>query len=297
MTPPPAAPPTVAVLGLGPMGTAVAAALVAAGLQTIVWNRTPSRAEPLREHGVAVASTPGDAVRLADVTFAVLRDHRTTRDVLASVEPAALARTVVVNAASATPVEAEETARWAAGTGVRVLAAAIMVPTPVIGTEHASVLYAGDHELFHRHRDVLAALGGDPTYVGADPGRASLLDVAMLEVFFAGMTAFLHAAAMVGASGMTAVDFLPFARTMVDVLPGTMAGLAEAVDAGEHPGTEDRLAMELAALEHVRDTSARAGLDARLPDLLRDLAADAVRAGHGEDGWSRVVDQLRGRRP
>ncbi len=285
--------PSVAVLGLGPMGAAVAGALAAAGLPTTVWNRTAALAEPFRDRGVTVAASAEDAVGSADVVFAVLRDHHVTRELLGSVPPEVLAGRVVVNAASATPMEARTTARWAAGRGARLLAASIMVPTPLIGTDQALVLYSGDAELFRRHERVLGALGAPGRYVGEDPGVASLLDVAMLEVFFAGMTAFLHAAAMVTAQDMRAADFLPYARTMVEILPATMEQLAADVDSGSHPGTQDKLAMELSALEHIRDTSNHVGLDPRLPDLLRDLAADAVRDGYGDDGWSRVVDLLR----
>ncbi|GAB7193654.1 hypothetical protein NUM3379_43640 [Kineococcus sp. NUM-3379] len=66
------------------------------------------------------------------------------------------------------------------------------------------------------------------------------------------------------------------------------------MDAGSHPGTEDRLAMELAALEHIAATSAALGLDSRFPRQLRDLATEAVAAGGGDDGFSRLVDVLRG---
>lgn len=50
--------------------------------------------------------------------------------------------------------------------------------------------------------------------------------------------------------------------------------------------------MELAALEHIADTSADVGLDSRVPALMRDLARRAVDAGHGTDGFSRPVDIL-----
>lgn len=126
-----------------------------------------------------------------------------------------------------------------------------MVPTPLVGRPEALILYSGDREVFDRHVDVLRHLGGTAEHVGADHGAASLHDVAMLEVYFAGMTAFLHAAAMVTAQGMSARDFLPFARQIAALLPETFAGLAAEVDAGRYPGTEDRLTMELAALEHI----------------------------------------------
>lgn len=46
---------TVAVLGLGNMGGALAEALLSAGFSVIVWNRTPSKSVPLVKRGARVA--------------------------------------------------------------------------------------------------------------------------------------------------------------------------------------------------------------------------------------------------
>jgi 3-hydroxyisobutyrate dehydrogenase-like beta-hydroxyacid dehydrogenase len=283
----------VTVLGLGPMGAALARALRVAGLPTTVWNRTPERAEPLRELGAEVAADPTAAARAASVVVVCLRDHTATRKVIESIEPAALAGRTVVNLSSATPTEARATAAWAADRGLDWLSGAIMVPTPLIGSAEALVLYAGDRALFDRHAATLRVLAGRSEHVGTDHAGASLLDTAMLEVFFAGLTAFLHAAAVTSAHGVDARSFLPYALRAVEIIPASLEGLADDVDAGEYPGTEDNLAMELAAFEHMVATSDEAGLDGRLPRVFRDLAAAAVEAGHGADGYSRLVELLR----
>jgi 3-hydroxyisobutyrate dehydrogenase-like beta-hydroxyacid dehydrogenase len=285
--------PNVTVLGLGPMGTAVATALVDAGLPTTVWNRTESRTAPLRDRGATVASSAEEAVRGADVVLTVLRDPAATREVLAAVPDDALAGSTVVSLATSTPDEARTTADWADRRGIAWLSGAIMVPTPVIGTDDALVLYAGPPLLFEHARTALEALGGTADHVGDEHGRASLLDSAMLEVFFAGMTAFLHGAALVTAQGLSAADFLPYGRVMVGLLGPTFDGLARDVDAGRYPGDEDTVAMDLSALEHVARAGQEVGLDPRLPDLLRQLAVETVAAGHAEHGWSSVVETMR----
>ncbi len=61
---------TIAVLGTGKMGSAIAARLSAAGFEIVLWNRTRSRAEAL---GLgAVADTPAVAARDADVVVSSL---------------------------------------------------------------------------------------------------------------------------------------------------------------------------------------------------------------------------------
>jgi 3-hydroxyisobutyrate dehydrogenase len=65
---------TVAVIGTGTMGLAMAANLCRAGLTTIVWDRKPSAAASLAVFGASVASTPSEAVRSADVVITMLTD-------------------------------------------------------------------------------------------------------------------------------------------------------------------------------------------------------------------------------
>jgi 3-hydroxyisobutyrate dehydrogenase len=64
--------PNVAVLGMGIMGSAMARNLVSAGLHTTVWDRQTAATGPLAEIGAAVAASPSEAVRGADVVVDML---------------------------------------------------------------------------------------------------------------------------------------------------------------------------------------------------------------------------------
>ncbi len=77
----------VSVLGLGAMGHALAAALVAAGHTTTVWNRSAGRADGLVEQGAAVAATAGAAVRAGELVVVCLLDHASVHEVLDPVRP------------------------------------------------------------------------------------------------------------------------------------------------------------------------------------------------------------------
>ncbi|MBB5997578.1 NAD(P)-dependent oxidoreductase [Streptomonospora salina] len=285
--------PAVSVIGLGPMGSALARGFLAGGVPTTVWNRTRAKAEALAPEGADVAADPASAARAAHTVVTCLRDHAATRELLASLPDGALSGRTVVVLASSTPNEARATRAWADAQGVDLLIGAIMVPTPLIGTGNALILYSGGRDLLDRSRPVLETVAPRSEYVGDDPGSAALLDTGMLDVFFAGMTGFLHASAMAAAQGSSAAVFAPWAKEMLAILPATFDGLAADVDAGHHPGHRDNLAMEEAALGHIVHTSRESGLDSRLPELMHGLARTAVERGHGADGWSRVVDVLR----
>ncbi|WP_281850776.1 NAD(P)-binding domain-containing protein [Dyella sp. GSA-30] len=65
----------VSVLGLGAMGSRMAANLVNAGHQVTVWNRSQHAVSGLVEHGAHAAATPKEAASGADFVIAMVRDN------------------------------------------------------------------------------------------------------------------------------------------------------------------------------------------------------------------------------
>jgi 3-hydroxyisobutyrate dehydrogenase len=72
----------VAVLGTGIMGSAMARNLVAAGLPTTVWDRSPEATAPLTAAGAAAAASVPDAIRDAEVVITMLPDADAVESVL-----------------------------------------------------------------------------------------------------------------------------------------------------------------------------------------------------------------------
>jgi 3-hydroxyisobutyrate dehydrogenase len=64
----------VAFLGLGAMGSRMAANLLKAGHTVTVWDRSPAAAEALVASGARKASSPKEAAERADFVFAIVRD-------------------------------------------------------------------------------------------------------------------------------------------------------------------------------------------------------------------------------
>lgn len=282
----------VSVLGLGAMGSALARAFLAAGFSTTVWNRSPGRADTLVASGAVEAASVADAVAASSLIVINVLDTDAVTDVL-DAAGASVHGVAVVNLTSSTPQDARRISERATAAGARYLDGAIMVPTPLIGTDDTLVLYSGDTDLFDIYATTLRELGGDAVLLGSDPGMAAVYDLGMLDIFFNGMAAFLHAAALVGANGVGAKTFLPYADRIVSVLHGSMVGLADDVDRGEYAGAEDNLDMELRALDHIVETSEAYGIDTTVPELPRALVMSAIARGHGRDGFSRTIEILR----
>ena len=63
---------TFAFVGLGQMGLPMAACLLDAGHDLVVWNRTPDKAAPLVERGARLVATPAEAAHEAEAVFTML---------------------------------------------------------------------------------------------------------------------------------------------------------------------------------------------------------------------------------
>src|SRR5256885_845101 len=73
---------TVAVLGTGIMGAPMARNLARAGFPVRAWNRSPEKADPLAQDGIAVSASPAEAVHGADLVLTMLADGPTTAEVM-----------------------------------------------------------------------------------------------------------------------------------------------------------------------------------------------------------------------
>ncbi|WP_234434732.1 MULTISPECIES: NAD(P)-binding domain-containing protein [Streptomyces] len=277
-------------LGLGPMGRALAGALLAAGHPVTVWNRTPGRdAEPLAL-GARSAGSAAAAVADAPLVLLCVRDHAAARAVLDTAGPALTGRTVV-NATSIGPDDARANAADAQALGVRLLDAAILTPTPTIGRPEGTVLLSGDPEAFAAHAGTLRALG-TVRHVGADPGRAAAFDAALLDLFWTTVHGWVHALALARAEGIGGAELAPYAQGLSRLLPPLIEDFARRADDRHHPGDRSSVASAAAGLAHVTHTARARGLDTSVLDAALALTRRAVTAGHGPDGVSSLVELL-----
>src|SRR5689334_6099725 len=76
---------SVAVLGLGSMGSRIAARLLDSGRRVVVWNRTAERAEELVARGADAADSPALAVGDVDVVVTMLKDFDALQSVIDSI--------------------------------------------------------------------------------------------------------------------------------------------------------------------------------------------------------------------
>src|SRR5262245_55553260 len=76
----------VSVIGLGPMGIALARALLSNGYRVTVWNRTISKAEPLVREGAVLAPNVAFVVGASPVVIVCLHDYEIAYSILETEE-------------------------------------------------------------------------------------------------------------------------------------------------------------------------------------------------------------------
>ncbi|MFE0864216.1 NAD(P)-dependent oxidoreductase [Streptomyces rochei] len=286
----------VTVLGLGPMGRALATAFLEAGLRTTVWNRTPGREADLVAKGAVSASSAEEAVAAAPLTVVCVVNYDASDAVLRQdAVTSALKGRTLVNLSADTPARSRDTAEWAGRHGIRYLDGAIMTPATTIGTDDAVFLHSGPEELYREHRPVLAALGGTHTHLGEDPGRAAAYDIALLDIFWTAMAGYTHALAVARAEGVTGTELAPFAQGIAAILPPLFAEFAADTDAGTYSGELNPITSAASTMAHVVHASEAHGIDASLMRVIEGQARRVIARGHGADGFTRVAEVITGR--
>ncbi|MFI9153046.1 NAD(P)-dependent oxidoreductase [Streptomyces sp. NPDC053367] len=286
----------VTVIGLGPMGRALAGAFLDAGRPTTVWNRTPGRDAELVARGARSAGSAREAVEASPLTVVCVVNYDAVDAVLRQDEvAAALKGRTVVNLSADTAARARDLGVWAAEHGVDYLDGAIMTPAPSIGTAEAVFLHSGPAALYERTREVLGALGGTHTHVGEEIGRAAAYDLALLDVFWTAMSGYAHALAMARAEGVLPRELAPFAQGIAAILPPLFEEFAGDVEDGTYSGHINPVTSAVSTMAHIVHASEAHGIDASVMRATEGLARRVIGLGHGGDGFMRVAELL-GRR-
>ncbi|MFK0266027.1 NAD(P)-dependent oxidoreductase [Streptomyces angustmyceticus] len=274
--------PSVAVLGTGIMGAAMARNLAAAGLDVRAWNRTRARAEPLAADGVRVTGTPAEAVEGAEVVLTMLLDGEAVLHAMRQAADA-LAPGALWLQTSTVGIEAlPQLARFADEHGLR------FVDAPVLGTKapaekgELTILAAAAPEVRERAERVFGIVGSRTLWAGEDAagGAASRLKLVVNNWVLTVINGTGESLALAGALGVDP-------RTFLDAVAGGALDMpylrlkSEVILSGTYPPSftvsaarkDARLILEAAA-----DFGVRMDLAAAAAERLRR----AERQGHGE---------------
>ena len=285
-------------LGLGVMGQPMALNLAAAGVDLVVWNRTPDKTAPLRAAGADVADTVDDVFAGTDVVLMMLANGAVIDDVLGRGTGdrdhfrSRVQGHLVVHMGT-TPAD------YSAGLGRDVTAAGgTYVEAPVSGSRGPAVagqlvvMLAGSDAEVERVRPIIAPVGRQTVACGPVPNATNMKLAANLFL-------------------ITLVTGLAEAVTFAQLQGLDLDVFREVVDGGQMASTVSRAkTAKLAAADFtvqaglsdvlynnklVADAARTIGAATPLLDQARTLFAEAEAQGHGALDMIGVIHALAAR--
>jgi 3-hydroxyisobutyrate dehydrogenase len=276
---------TVAVLGTGKIGAAMARQLLAHDHDVRVWNRSQDKAQPLADDGAVVAADPAEAARGAEVVLVVLFDADSVVEVLEQAAPGFGDETVVVQS-STVGLDISRVAEVADRLGVRLLDA------PVLGTRgpaeqgKLTVLASGDPGLRRVADPVFKAVGARTVWVGDEVGAASRLKL-VCNAWVGSITA------AIGQSVALAEGLGLDPQLFVDAVSGSAVDAPYvAIKAGWMTSDDDSVAFDVDGVRKdlglITAAAEENGVDPRLLRAVKGAYDAAAEAGHGGDDMAAV---------
>jgi len=280
---------TVAVIGLGAMGSRIARRFLDAGHEVVAWNRSSSKADSLVAAGAVRAASPADAASRAEAVVTVVADP----DALAAVTEGPDG--ISAGADSATTVIEMSTVGPEA---IRRLASSLpadvgLLDAPVLGSLGEAdsgslhVFVGGAETLFDRWRPLLSALGS-PIHVGPLGAGASAKLVA--NATLVGTLSLLgEILALADGLGITReVAFRVLAETP---LAAQAERRRDSLERGEFP-LRFSLALARKDARLIAEAAESAGVDAPVLATAAEWFAEADDAGLGDRDYSEVLNRI-----
>ncbi len=277
---------TIAFLGLGAMGSRMAANLIAAGHDLVVWNRTAAVATDFAsEHGAVAAGTPSVAAERADAVISMVADDAAARSVWLDPGAGALGAmrqgAIGIESSTLTPDTTRQLAAAAAEAGVSFVEAPVVGSRPQADAGALLHLVGGDAAAVEAARPTIEVNAGNVVHVG-EVGQAATVKLAINGLFAAQVAAYSETVGLLERSGLDTSTITELLTALPITSPGLARILGLIATADHAPNFPirlvakdlDYLASTAASLDHelpvgaaVRDVFAGAAADHDLRDL------------------------------
>jgi 3-hydroxyisobutyrate dehydrogenase-like beta-hydroxyacid dehydrogenase len=196
--------PRVGFLGIGAMGSRLAARLLDAGYPLTVYNRTRARTQPLAQQGAQIAATPEELAARSSIILSCLADDAAVEAVLLGPGGAvagARPGTTFIEMSTILPTTSRAVAIAAGARGLTALDAAISGSTPAAEAGTLVLLVGGEQEVYDRCRPILSALGQHVYYMGPS-GMGTTMKLVVNAMLGVGIQALAEALALGEKAGL-----------------------------------------------------------------------------------------------
>ncbi len=286
---------TVAVVGTGRMGGAMAAKLRGAGNAVLLYNRGRARMEAVADRiGAAVAETARDAASAADVVLVSLADdaavdsvYRGPKGLVAGLREGS----VVVDTSTVAPDTVRSLGRLVSDAAATLLDGPVSGSVPLVEKGELTFMVGGDPAALDRVRPVLDVLASRIFHLG-EQGTGATMKLAVNAALFGLNQALAEALVLAEKAGVDrARAYEVFANSAVGApFVGYKRDAFERPDTAQVAFMLDLVAKDMALIDDLAGS-----VDARMTQLAanRQVVADALAAGLGDRDLSALAVLLR----
>jgi 3-hydroxyisobutyrate dehydrogenase-like beta-hydroxyacid dehydrogenase len=280
----------VGIIGLGRMGTGIAANIVRAGHSVVVWNRSRAALTPLLQLGAVEAGTACDALR-GDMVISMLANDQAFVDV--GLDGPLLAEAssslVHVNTSTVSVELSRRLARIHANARVAYVAATVFGRAAAAAAGTLTVVAAGPQAAVERVTPILRALAKDVFIVGEDPQKANLVKIAGNLMLAGVIESFAEAYSLVRKGGVDPNVFYDVVTSNLFSSPA-YKDYGKLILNGEDQPPGFLLKWGLKDVCIALAAGAEMSVPLPLASLIRDHLLEAIARGHGEKDWVSFAD-------
>ncbi len=282
-------------LGLGIMGSRMAANLVRAGFRTAVWTHTPGKAEAWAgEHSAFAHKTPAELAACSDIVISMVVDGEQVSSILlgpSGVIEAAHPGLLCVDMSTIAPPDTRRIGAALAERGVRMLDAPVTGSSPRAEDGSLTIMAGGAGEDFQRALPALEAMGEVIVHVG-ELGQGEMLKLINNAIAAANAAAVAEALVLADAGGIDIDDLILVASS------GSGASAQLSLKGRAMQGHDYSPLFKTAhMLKDVRLCLQEAeDLGAPFPSAAhaRDLLAATMARGHEDQDYSAMIEAVEG---
>lgn len=199
-------------IGTGLMGQPMAQKLLDAQFSVVVYNRTQSKLEPLRQAGAEIADSPDQVIQASECVILMLTNASAIREVLLSQSSKQhLSGRTVIQMSTIAPSESREIHDDIVTAGGEYLEAPVLGSIPQVKSGELQVMVGASLEQFQKWSQLLKHFGSELVLLGA-VGSASATKLALNQLIASLTSAFALSLGFVQQQDVEVEQFMQILR-------------------------------------------------------------------------------------